>query len=174
MTRVSPRLGLVYQPIESVSLYTSWMAGICPGFSYHLQQPGALFKPERSTQYEIGMKTFFWQNRVSATLAWFHLTREQVVTTDPTAFFFVQTGEQHSQGIELDVTANFTPGWNVIASYAYTDAEVTSDPNIAVLHNRPANVPYNKATLWSTYHVQEGLLKGFGIAPKGAGPYRAD
>ncbi|BCA56617.1 Ferrichrome-iron receptor [Nitrospira sp. KM1] len=163
-TAVSPRLGLVYQPIEEVSLYTSWMRGFLPNAPTVFNPNGTLFEPERSTQYEIGIKNFFLNNRVSTTLAWFHLTRENLLTQDPVIpFFQVQTGKQRSQGIELDVTASLIAGWNVIASYAYTDAEVTADNNPALLNKRLGNVPYNKATIWSTYHFQEGPLKGFGL-----------
>lgn len=164
---VSPRLGLVYQPVEPVSLYTSWTKGFQPSSAASLNPDGGLFKPERSTQYEVGMKTFFFDNRVSATLAWFHLTRENLLTPNPDPAlalqgFSVQTGEQRSQGIELDVTAQLTPGWNILAGYAYTDAEVTKDTDTSLVAKRLANVPYNKFTFWSTYHIQEGLLQGFG------------
>ncbi|BCA56561.1 Ferrichrome-iron receptor [Nitrospira sp. KM1] len=165
-TAVSPRLGLVYQPIEPVSLYTSWTRGFLPNTADTLNPSGQLFKPERSTQYEVGIKTFFLDNRVSTTLAWYHLTRENLLTPDPTLGplgYSLQTGEQRSQGIELDVTASLTSGWNVIASYAYTDAEVTKDNDPSLLHKRLGFVPYNKATLWSTYYFQEGLLQGFGV-----------
>ncbi|SLM50083.1 Ferrichrome iron receptor [Nitrospira japonica] len=163
-TAVSPRLGLVYQPIEPVSLYTSWTRGFQPSSPGSFNASGQLFNPERSTQYEVGAKIFALENRVSATLAWFHLTRQNVLTTDPSNFLFqVATGEQRSQGVELDVTARVTPGWNVIASYAYTDAEVTKDNDPQLLNKRLANVPYNKFTIWSTYHFQEGMLRGFGV-----------
>ncbi|WP_255458602.1 TonB-dependent receptor [Nitrospira sp. KM1] len=168
-TAVSPRLGLVYQPIEPVSLYATWMRGFLPVSPGTFNPGGALFKPERSTLYEIGVKTFFFENRVSTTLAWYRLTRDNILTLDPLApGFQVQTGQQRSQGIELDVTATLTSGWNVIASYAYTDAEVTQDNDLTIVHKRLGNVPYNKATLWSTYHFQDGSLKGFGV---GGGVY---
>ncbi len=165
---VSPRLGLVYQPIDPLSFYTSWTKGFQPSSPSSLNGNGDLFKPERSTQYEVGVKTFMMDNRLSATLAWFHLTRENLVTPNPdpglaALGYSVQTGEQRSQGIELDVTAQVTPGWNVIAGYAYTDAEVTKDNDATLLNKRLANVPYNKFTVWSTYHFQEGPLKGFGV-----------
>lgn len=165
---VSPRLGLVYQPIEPLSLYTSWTKGFQPSSLLNMNPNGDLFKPERSTQYEVGMKTFFFENRVSATLAWFHLTRENLLTPNPdpglaALGYTVQTGEQRSQGIELDVTAQLAPGWNILTGYAYTDAEVTKDNDTSLVAKRLANVPYNKFTFWSTYHLQEGLLQGFGV-----------
>ncbi|SLM50108.1 Ferrichrome iron receptor [Nitrospira japonica] len=163
-TAVSPRLGLVYQPIEPVSLYTSWTRGFLPNTPDTFNPNGQLFEPERSTQYEVGIKTFFLDNRISTTLAWFHLTRENLLTPDPvTPGVQVQTGQQRSQGVELDVTASLTSGWNVIASYAYTDAEVTQDNDPALVNRRLGFVPYNKGTLWSTYHFQEGILQGFGV-----------
>ncbi|MEH1904510.1 MAG: hypothetical protein V7L04_24660 [Nostoc sp.] len=39
----------------------------------------------------------------------------------------IQIAEQTSQGIELDITGKILPGWKAIASYAYTNAEVTED-----------------------------------------------
>jgi iron complex outermembrane recepter protein len=50
----------------------------------------------------------------------------------------------------------------VIASYAYTDAEITKD-NTFPVGNRRNNVPYNQASLWTTYEIQQGDLKGLGF-----------
>jgi len=50
----------------------------------------------------------------------------------------------------------------VIASYAYTDAEITKDNTFAV-GNRRNNVPYNQASLWTTYEIQQGDLRGLGF-----------
>jgi iron complex outermembrane receptor protein len=56
-----------------------------------------LFTPERSTRYEIGAKTFFLDSSVSTTLAWYHLTRENLLTVDPlNPLFRIQTGKQRS------------------------------------------------------------------------------
>ena len=52
--------------------------------------------------------------------------------------------------------------WKVIASYAYTDARVTSDNRIEV-GQRQSNVPYNQASIWSTYTFSEGVLSGLGV-----------
>jgi iron complex outermembrane receptor protein len=75
----------------------------------------------------------------------------------------VPVGEQRSRGIELDVVGEILPGWNIIASYAYTQAEVTEDTNIQLIGNRLINIPYNSASLWTTYEIQTGNLKGLGF-----------
>jgi iron complex outermembrane recepter protein len=76
--------------------------------------------------------------------------------------FSIQTGEQRSQGIELDVTGEILPGWNVTAAYAYTDAEISKDNSFPV-GNKLANVPENQVSLWTTYEIQKGTLEGLGF-----------
>jgi iron complex outermembrane receptor protein len=111
----------------------------------------------------VGIKTDFLEGRLSSTLAFYELTRSNVLTPDVNnPFASVQTGEQRSRGIELDVAGEILPGWNVIASYAYTDAEITKDNEVA-LGNRLINVPENSASLWTTYELQSGALKGLGF-----------
>lgn len=74
----------------------------------------------------------------------------------------IATGEQRSRGIELDVSGEILTGWNIIASYAYTDAEVTEDNRLPE-GNRLVGVPYNAASLWTTYEIQTGDLQGLGF-----------
>jgi iron complex outermembrane recepter protein len=163
----SPRLGLVYQPNETVSLYTSYSRSFRPSFYDRSADGERSFEPTRGTQYEIGVKADFLDDRLSTTLAAYHLTKTNVLTPDPDPIlaaqgFSVQTGEQRSQGIELDVAGEILPGWNVIGSYTYTDAEVTEDNTIPV-GNQLDNVPENQVSLWTTYQIQQGSLQGLGF-----------
>jgi iron complex outermembrane recepter protein len=121
------------------------------------------FDPTKGTQYEVGVKADWLDRKLSTTLAAYNLTKTNVLTEDPNnPSFSIQTGEQRSQGIELDVTGEILPGWDVTAAYAYTDAEVTEDETIPV-GNRLNNVPENQASLWTTYELQQGNLKGLGF-----------
>ncbi|WP_199464412.1 TonB-dependent siderophore receptor [Acaryochloris thomasi] len=160
-TAFSPRVGILFKPIENVSLYGS--------FSRSFQQvtgisaTGELFSPSRGTQYEVGVKADWLDKRLSTTLAFFDITQSNVLTTDPNnPAFEIQTGEQHSRGVELSAQGEILPNWNVIASYAYTDAKVTEDNNIPV-GNRFANVPEHSASLWTTYTIPSGSLAGLGF-----------
>ncbi len=157
----SPRIGLVYQPSQSVSLYTSYSQSFrsTQGFN----PDGRAFEPTKGTQYEAGIKADFLEGRLSTTLAAYQITKTNVTTRDPNnSLFSIQTGEQRSRGIELDVTGEILPGWKVTAAYAYTNGEVTEDNSISV-GNRLANVPENQASLWTTYEIQQGNLKGLGF-----------
>ncbi|KAM3104519.1 TonB-dependent siderophore receptor [Phormidesmis sp. 146-20] len=161
----SPRIGLVYQPSKEISLYASYSQSFKPTNAFN---PGdEPLKPTRGIQYEVGVKTNLLDGKLSATLAAYQITQSNILTpnSDPVLAaegFSVQTGKARSRGIELDIVGEILPGWKVIASYAHTDARVTQDNSIPV-GNRLGNVPLNQASLWTTYEIQEGSLKGLGF-----------
>jgi iron complex outermembrane receptor protein len=159
----SPRIGIVYQPIEPISLYASYSRSFQPNI--FTRADGSFLEPERGTQYEVGIKGEFLDGRLAATLAAYQITKTNVAATDPeNEDYSIAIGEQRSRGIELDVIGEILPGWNIIASYAYTDAEVTESSEIEGTEgNRLNNVPYNAASLWTTYEIQSGDLEGLGF-----------
>ncbi|NMG06822.1 TonB-dependent siderophore receptor [Brasilonema sp. UFV-L1] len=162
----SPQVGIVYQPSQTISLYANYSRSFVPqsGSSFE----GTPFKAERGTQYEVGVKADWFGGRLSSTLALYEITKTNVLVTDPQRqTYFIQTGEQRSRGVELDVIGQILPGWNVIASYAYTDAIITSDTTFAE-GNRLASVPYNSFSLWTTYQILNGGFQGLGF---GAGVF---
>jgi iron complex outermembrane receptor protein len=159
----SPRLGIVYQPTDTTSLYASWTNSFNPQIFGRNRNEEA-FKPETAEQFEVGFKQEFFDNRLSATLAYFDITKNNVLTTDPIdTDFSVQTGEQKSRGLELDIAGEILPGWKVIATYTYTDAYVSEDNDPETVNDRLAGVPYNSASLWTTYEFQKGNLQGLGL-----------
>lgn len=158
----SPRLGIVYQPSESTSIYASWSNSFNPQF-FSRNRAGGAFKPERGKQFEVGVKQEFFDGRLSATLALYNLTRRNVLTTDPDdPDFSIQTGEQTSRGVELDVAGEISPGWNIIATYAYINAFVSEDEDIP-FGDTLVNAPEHSASLWTTYEIQSGNFQGLGL-----------
>jgi iron complex outermembrane recepter protein len=158
----SPRVGLIYQPSPAISLYTSYSRSFAPSFGASRNFDSGTFEPETGRQFEVGMKADL-SDRLSLTIAAYDLRKQNVQTPDPNnRDFTLQTGEQTSRGIEVDLAGRILPGWNVIASYAYTDAFVSRDNNFPV-GNRLSEVPYNQASLFTTYEFQQGALKGVGL-----------
>jgi iron complex outermembrane recepter protein len=157
---LSPRVGIVYQPIEPISLYASYSRSFLPvaGLTF-TSEP---FDPERSTQYEIGVKADI-SDRLSATLALYELTRSNVETDDPENLgFSIQTGEQRSRGVEVNLAGEILPGLNIIAAYAYTDAAITEDNSLPE-GNQLRLVPEHIFNVWSTYEIQNGDFRGLGF-----------
>jgi iron complex outermembrane receptor protein len=159
----SPRVGIVYQPTDSTSLYASWTNSFNPQI-FGTTRNNEPFKPETAEQFEVGIKQELFDKRLSATLAYFDITKKNVLTTDPEDDNFqIQTGEQKSRGVELDIVGEILPGWKIIGTYAYTDAYISEDNDAGLLNNRLTGVPYNSASLWTTYELQQGNLQGLGL-----------
>jgi iron complex outermembrane receptor protein len=157
----SPRLGLVYQPSDEHAFYASYSRSFLQNVGTFFDD--TLFEPEFGTQYEVGLKSDWLAGRLSTTLALYQITRSNVLTEDSrNPGFSVQTGEQRSRGVELTATGRILPGWNIVAGYAYTDAEITDDNTFAV-GNHLRNVPKHAASLWTTYEIQQGSLQGLGF-----------
>lgn len=157
----SPRVGIVYQPIPAISLYASYTSSFTPPGGSYFFGVDSSFKPERGNQYEVGVKADL-NDRLSATLSLFDLTRTNVTTADPNRpNFSIQVGEQNSQGVELNLAGEILPGWNIFAGYAYIDARVTKD-NTLTPGSRLSNSANHSFNLWTSYEIQEGNLQGLG------------
>jgi iron complex outermembrane receptor protein len=155
----NPRVGIVYQPISPISLYANYSQSFEPAIGQAFD--GSDFKPTRGTQFEVGVKADL-NTRLSTTLALYQITQSNVLTDDPDNIgFSVQTGEQRSRGVELSLAGQILPGWNIFASYAYNDARVTQD-NFIPVGNRVQRTTPHAASLWTTYEIQQGDLKGLG------------
>ncbi len=158
-TEFIPQAGIVYKPIESISLYGSFSESFRSN-TIALISNTELVDPEESRQFEIGIKTDFLDGNLSATLAAFNITRENELAPDPdNPTFQIPIGETRSRGIELDISGELLPGWNAIASYAFTDTEVIEDEAITE-GNRFENVPLHSGRIWTTYEIQTGALSG--------------
>lgn len=165
--RISPRFGLTWQPVKALSFYGNYVENFGVPNLFASGLSGRPLRAETAQQWEAGIKTELLDGRFSATVAWFQLTKQNVATghPDPTLAakgFSVQTGEAQNEGIEIDITGEVMPGWNVIANYAYTESEITRANDIT-RGNRLPNVPKHAGNIWSTYAFQNEALRGLKI-----------
>jgi iron complex outermembrane recepter protein len=163
----TPRVGIVYQPVEPVSVYASYSRSFQPinGANFF----GEPFVPETGEQYEAGVKFDFLKRRLSATAAVFQIVKANVLATDPNdPRNTVQIGEQRSRGFELDLNAQPVRGWNAILTYAFTDAVITNDTtrNAAgeffLVGNQLQGTPRQTGSFWTSYEFDKGAPRGFG------------
>jgi iron complex outermembrane recepter protein len=156
----SPRVGIVYQPIPTLSLYASYNRSFRP--IYNVFEAGTISQPERGTLYEVGLKADL-SDRVSATLAVYDQTRSNVPTADPNdPIQTIQIGAQNSRGAELYISGELLPGWNIAAGYAYTNARITESNDFEV-GDRINGIPENSVNIWTTYQIQQGDFRGLGV-----------
>jgi iron complex outermembrane receptor protein len=158
----NPRIGILYRPIDPLSLYASFSRSFSPNSA--VDEGGQLLEPERGTQFEIGLRGELLNGRLTANLAAFDIRKTNIATFVPPAFSFAESiGEVRSRGVELDILGEIVEGWNIVASYSHIDAEVTEDAGSELEGNRPHAVPRNAFSLWTTYEVQQGSLQGLGV-----------
>lgn len=163
------RAGLAYLFDNGITPYASYSTSFQP--TTGTAQDGSAFKPTEGEQYELGIKYAPPGSNSFITASVYQLTQKNVTTTDPTnPSFQVQTGEQRSRGVELEGKAELDKGLELIAAYAYTDAQVTKANPVgsgasaySLEGSKPIAVARNTASLWLDYTVQGGSLAGLGM-----------
>ncbi len=161
---VTPQVGLLWQPIKWLSLYGNYVENF--GATNGQGQNGTFLPPQTAQQWEGGFKTSFFDDRLSTTIAYFNLTKQNIPTIDPAnQTFSIATGEAQSRGVEVDVRGEILPGWNAIATYAYTETEVLKEnnPNSIPVGSPLRGIPKNTSALWTTYDFQQDYLRGFKV-----------
>jgi iron complex outermembrane recepter protein len=158
----SPRIGIVYQPIKPVSLYASYSTSFVPNNT--LTSTGELIEPTQGKQFEIGVKAEILDGKLAATLAAYQITKTNVLTTDPdNPDFSIPIGKTRSRGIEFDIAGKPLPGWNIIGSLFFNDSVVTVGDEFSPVGDTLIDAPKSGASLWTTYEIQSGDLKGLGF-----------
>jgi catecholate siderophore receptor len=163
---VSPRVGLVFKPIEPVSLYGSYSVSYLPGsgdqFASLTPTTHAL-EPEGFTNREIGLK---WDLRpaLSLTAAWYRLDRTNTAAPDPNSTTrLVQTGRQRGTGYELGLAGNVVEAWQIAAGYASQKATILTRTSAADPGATVPLVPRRTFSLWNRYQLVQRLGVGLGV-----------
>jgi catecholate siderophore receptor len=162
---VSPRAGVVYKPVEPLSLYGSYSVSHLPSSGDQFSSLTTItqqVKPESFDNYEVGAK---WDLRgLALTTAVYRLDRTNTRSTDPNdPTRIVQTGSQRSNGLEIGLNGEVLPGWNIAGGYAYQDAFVTSATAAAREGAQVGQVPHHTFSLWNNYRIHPRVSAAFGI-----------
>lgn len=150
-TPFTGRLGATWNVTEETSIYGSYSTAAQPVSQLvSLSAAQDSFSLQTGRQFEVGVKSTFWDGRVNSTLAVFDIEKNDLLTS--TLVGGVQTpqqiGAQVSQGAEFAVSAAPVEGWRVEGNVAYTWLTEFRDFNenfgggvISRDGNRPPNVP---------------------------------
>jgi iron complex outermembrane receptor protein len=166
---VTPRYGVLWQPQDTLSFYANYAENF--GANNGRDWQGKALKPESAKQKEIGAKSQLLDGKLTSTLALFELAKTHVsvcdLVHDPLcqSGIMMTIGEIRSRGTEFDIQGEVQPGWDLTASYTYTDIIISkSTPGSGYVQgNRMANVPRNMVNLWSTYELKGESLRGWKI-----------
>ena len=176
----TPRVGVLWQPVPSVSLYSTYSENFGASNADLVDANGRPLKPETAAQVEVGAK-FEANDRLMATLSLYSLTKKDIATADlstPDPYDSLAIGKARSRGVEVDVTGELAPGWDVIVAYAYTQTKMLDDLAFVSLYgtnvkgNEMSNVPKNGGRVWTTYSFADGRIEGLtiggGVTARGA------
>ena len=164
-----PRFGLVYTPIEPVSVYVTYAQGYQPQSAGTIGDPerfGGPFEPLTSTMYEGGVKTEFLSKLLSINLAVYHIELNNILinANDPqNPDLLRQLGQQQARGVELDVYGQVLPNLSVTANFAINKTYITKSDDEAEVGNILPNAPRNQGGIWAKYTFTMPALKGIGI-----------
>jgi len=163
-----PRLGLVYSLTKQLNIYGTYNKGFDPFEAANVVQIfDEPFKPITSELFEAGLKGNFFQDKLSASLAFYNLTVNNVAVNanDPSnPNLYVQQGQNKSKGIELEAAGNVLPNLALLFSYAFDLATVTSSKVPSEVGTVVANAPKNSGAAWMKYGFDKQVGKGTSIS----------
>ncbi len=163
---LSPRAGLIYKPVEAVSLYGSYSIAYVPRAGEQLSSlspTNAAFDPEKFKNLEIGLKWDVMQD-LAFTAAAYRLDRTNVVVPDPNdPTLSILVDGQRVEGVELGLAGNLTENWSVMAGYAWQDGTITATQSATVTRGKTlAQVPRHSVSLWNRYDFSPTWGVGLG------------
>ncbi|WP_243635874.1 TonB-dependent receptor [Hymenobacter edaphi] len=173
----SPRLGLVYQPIKTMSVFASYSNSFSPQANTATDLDGQPLPPSIIDQYEVGVKNDLFNGALSANLTAYRIVNsnqiQSVLLNDPRIQTAVNktnpqelAGEVTSKGVEVDVQSKPYLGWSLIAGYSYNNTAYTNS-NIYKNGSRLRYNPAHTANMSLFYTVEAGALKGISAGVTG-------
>ncbi len=167
----SPRVGLVYQPLKTVSIFGSYSNSFTlnTGTDIYLKP----LPPSLINQYETGVKTDMFGKLLSANLTLYLIKNSNLSQTalydangnsNSNSNIKELAGEVTSKGVEVDLATRPVHGFSFIAAYSFNDTRYTKS-NTYVEGSKLRYNPQHTANASVYYSINTGKLNGlnFGI-----------
>ena len=136
-SRTTPVAGIVVRPTDTLSFYANRIEGLAQGptapVNANTLNPGQVFAPYRSIQYEVGGKIAV--RGMTATLAAYQTRQPNAfnavtpTTANPNATTFVVDGEQRNRGLELSFNGEPSRYLRLIGGASINDARLARTLN---------------------------------------------
>lgn len=156
---ITPMLGVVFKPLQQVSLYGNYIEGLAKGDSAPMtaRNAGEVFAPYKTEQHEIGVKVD--HGRLMTQLSAFQITRPSGQLSNNV---YAVDGEQRNRGIELSVFGALGDEVRLYTAITWIDARLTQTNNVATQGNSAVGVARVQASLNAEWDVP--LLKGLTLS----------
>jgi len=159
---LSPRAGIVYKPVENMSLYASYSESFLPrsGEQFaNINGDADQLDPDVFENKEIGFK---WDadNGLSLTAAYFQNSQVRAGRDNATGESFEVRGVE-IDGFEVQLNGQLTDQLSIRSGYSYLDGETASGET-------PRELPENMASVWAGYQVSDRIGLGLGATYQGS------
>lgn len=137
-TKFTPRVTIDHQFTDDVMAYFTWARGFrSGGFNGRAQTATSIgpFEPETVDNFELGVRTEFWDSKARVNLTVFHTDysnkQEEVITVSPANPQVTETTVQNAasarmNGAEAEIMVLPTPNLTLRSAIGYLDGEYTS------------------------------------------------
>jgi len=152
-----PRLGVVYKPVDGISVYASSNTGF--QVEALLDEDGKPLPPSVSRQLEVGTRLDLFDHRARLSAAWYRTRLDRSIEriSPESPHFAVPGPGQTNSGVEVEFEGQILPGLDVSASY--TGARIRNHD-----HSQPYGAPRHQWNAWASYRFQHGALQSWGVA----------
>lgn len=169
--KVSPRVGIVFKPVDNLSIYSAYSISYLPAsgdqFSA-LSSATLILDPQKFENTEVGAK---WNinPKLLWTAALYELHRTNQPIPDPNrSGFSLPNGATTVRGFETALNGYVTADWQSILGYAYTDARIAKSLSVTgsapvLAGNRVQLVPYNQFSWWNKYQLNSQWAAAVGV-----------
>jgi len=159
----SPRAGILYRPNEETQFFAAYGRSLIPNTGVRIQS-GEAPPPQQDTQYELGFRREFLDRKMSFEVGLFDITRDNVAIpnpANPSGFYSVVTGQQHSHGVEVNLGGEILPNLKINAAATFLHALVSKDDNIPSQQGSDLlGAPRRVYSFSASYAFDTGELKG--------------
>ena len=160
-TEISPKFGIVYKPIDSVSIYGSYTESFLPRSGEQfadINGDDSRLDPDEFTNIEAGVK---WKinNNLLLSASAFQTEETSLSVNSIDTDTFDQT-DSEVRGAELSIQGNITDRWYITAGYSYLEGDVESGSNEG---NTIRELPEHTFSIWNQFKVNDKLDLGLGL-----------
>ncbi|MGE4444785.1 MAG: TonB-dependent siderophore receptor [Candidatus Altimarinota bacterium] len=179
---ITPSISLVYKPIESLSLYSSYMESLEVGGKagdtyggFDVINAQAIMDPLMSEQIEMGAKLTLGDTLLTAALFEIDKGLEYYDLSDVTKPKYVQDGRQVHRGFEFTAMGKITDKLTTMAGFTLLDPQVKENKQNPLLEGkRPTNVADKFVKLYLEYTPIESMDLAFNTGLNYTGSFYGD
>jgi iron complex outermembrane receptor protein len=180
----TPMYGALFKVTPALSVFAMYSQSLEPQLGADADGRG--LDPVDGSGFDIGVKSNLLDGRLAGSVSFYGVKRAGLASRDSTREvatarqpWFIFGESEESQGVEVDLSYNPQPNWQIMFGYAHaTKAKTVASTNPARVGLPLAAFPDHTLSLWTKYDIKTGPLNGWsvggGLRDSGSARFVAD